>query len=539
MPGGSVRAAGSVRVRGSGAVALPGPGPVFARYGDVVAALADPALVPVPVPVPTGTGAVGSMAWLRATVARFSAGGPHAVRRAFVEADLAGLDPAALRVAAAAGFEADTRVRTVRVLAQALGLAEPEAVARAVVVVAGAYFVERPEGADADGAEADGAADAAVAWLLPRMLPESGGRGTGGRGDAGAGGGLTGGGLAGGAGDGGAEGGGAEGGGSPEWAANRIGLLVQACDATATLVEHTRRAFGEGALGGCALGGGGVGEGVAGGSASVGRDQLLAVLRQDPPVRTMRRRAVRATGVGGVAVPAGADVLLDVAAAQADRPDLPPLTFGAPPRLCPGRTHALAIAAGILYGASGTVPAVPGMSVGEAAPAMPAGEAAPGHVPDTDGRDPAGLVPAMVEHVLALADTWTEWDGRPLTVDGRTFAPHKAIRRVADHLVDHLAELEARLAGEPTRPDHWHASACTTPADLAPFTRADLDEARSRLTRLARIWAVRLGALTAEQLDRSPGPGWSFRQIAFHVAESVYYADAVGDLRPHERTTDR
>lgn len=53
---------------------------------------------------------------------------------------------------------------------------------------------------------------------------------------------------------------------------------------------------------------------------------------------------------------------------------------------------------------------------------------------------------------------------------------------------------------------------------------------RSRLTRLGRIWADRLTALTPDQLDRSPGAGWTFRQIAFHVADSAYYADAVGDL---------
>jgi len=36
-------------------------------------------------------------------------------------------------------------------------------------------------------------------------------------------------------------------------------------------------------------------------------------------------------------------------------------------------------------------------------------------------------------------------------------------------------------------PGHWHASAITTAADLAPFTSEDLDEARSRLTRLAQV----------------------------------------------------
>ncbi|MFF5262508.1 hypothetical protein ACFY4C_26525 [Actinomadura viridis] len=150
--------------------------------------------------------------------------------------------------------------------------------------------------------------------------------------------------------------------------------------------------------------------------------------------------------------------------------------------------------------------------------------------PITDGRDPASIVTEMIDHVLGLAVTWTAWDGRPLHAGERSYTPHKAIRRVTDHLIDHLAELEARLAGERTIPDRWHASASTTPGDLAPFTSHDLDEAVSRLTRLGRIWAARLNALTPDQLDRSPGEGWTFRQIAFHLAESTYYADAVGDL---------
>jgi hypothetical protein len=151
-------------------------------------------------------------------------------------------------------------------------------------------------------------------------------------------------------------------------------------------------------------------------------------------------------------------------------------------------------------------------------------------IPMTDDREPALVVTSMIDHVLDLAATWTLWDGRPVRVDERVYTPHKAIRRVADHLVDHLAELEARLAGEEPQPDHWHASMVTTEADLAPFTRADLDEARSRLSRLARIWANRLDALTAEQLDHSPGEGWTFRELALHLKGSTYYADSVGDL---------
>lgn len=152
-------------------------------------------------------------------------------------------------------------------------------------------------------------------------------------------------------------------------------------------------------------------------------------------------------------------------------------------------------------------------------------------VPDTDGRDPGLVIGAAVAHALRLARTWPAWDGTPIPAGDRVYTPHKAIRRLGDHLVDHLAELEARLAGQAPPPDHWHASAVTTPADLARFTGADLDEAGSRLTRLATIWALRLGALDAERLDRAEGAAWTLRQVAFHVGDT-YYADAVGDLTP-------
>lgn len=150
--------------------------------------------------------------------------------------------------------------------------------------------------------------------------------------------------------------------------------------------------------------------------------------------------------------------------------------------------------------------------------------------PVTDDRHPADVVTGMVDHVLALVDTWTTWDRTPRGVDDRVYTPHKAVRRVADHLIDHLAEIEARLAGVPTVPDRWHASAMTTDADLAPFTAEDRDEARSRLSRLALVWRVRLRSLDDERLDRQEAGAWTIREVAFHVAESAYYADAVGEL---------
>lgn len=70
----------------------------------------------------------------------------------------------------------------------------------------------------------------------------------------------------------------------------------------------------------------------------------------------------------------------------------------------------------------------------------------------------------------------------------------------------------------------------TTASDLAPFTHDDLDEAKSRLHRLALIWEIRLRSLTDQQLDEPAGQSWTLRQVAFHVADSAFYADAIGAL---------
>ncbi len=230
----------------------------FDRYADVVAALADPALVPV---LPeSAAGPVGaSVAWLRATVARFSSGETHRRRRALVEADLALLDPASLAVVPGD----DVRMRVVQTLAEAMGMPEPTVVAEAVTVVAGAYF-----GGD------DPAADEAVAHLVELLSDQA----------------------------------------DLEVVANRIGLLVQACDATAALME----------------------------SASRNQLPLARVLLDDPPVRTMRRVAASATRVADHEIAEGDVVLLDLVTANLEHPE--PLTFGAPPRVCPGRAHALALA---------------------------------------------------------------------------------------------------------------------------------------------------------------------------------------------------
>jgi cytochrome P450 len=93
---------------------------------------------------------------------------------------------------------------------------------------------------------------------------------------------------------------------------------VQACDATAGLASNALVALLTGARS--------------------GEDVIAATLRDDPPLRATRRLAEAPAQVGDLQVAAGATVVLD----------LMHLPFGAGPRSCPGRDHALALAAGIV-----------------------------------------------------------------------------------------------------------------------------------------------------------------------------------------------
>jgi hypothetical protein len=147
-------------------------------------------------------------------------------------------------------------------------------------------------------------------------------------------------------------------------------------------------------------------------------------------------------------------------------------------------------------------------------------------VPSRTGGEPppADLVPAAVDDVLAAAERWLGWDGRAAVGDGNVWTPHKALRRVGDHLVDHLAEIECRLAGLPTIPDRWHGRRLTLDSDWARFTEADLDEVTSRLTRLAACYRARIGSLEGAVLDKEAGGAWTIWQVVRHVADVRYYA---------------
>ncbi|OPC79332.1 hypothetical protein B4N89_35370 [Embleya scabrispora] len=192
--------------------------------------LTDPAYTMPVVPAAPPAG----VAWLRASVARFSDGAVHERRRALVVADLDRIDPHHLGERAARGGRGP-----VEVLAEALGLPGELAagIAADVAVVATAYQPHTAITAEADRA-------------VVRLVRVCGGV-------------------------------------ADEATANRIGLLVQACDATKALTAH------------------------------------LAAGRTDPPVPHTRRVAPNGTTI---------------------KIDLTESPFGLGPHACPAQTHAHSLA---------------------------------------------------------------------------------------------------------------------------------------------------------------------------------------------------
>lgn len=148
---------------------------------------------------------------------------------------------------------------------------------------------------------------------------------------------------------------------------------------------------------------------------------------------------------------------------------------------------------------------------------------------------PVNAVPDMIRNVLTMAATWNKWNGQPVETDGRIMTPNKAIRRVVDHTIDHLAEAQARINNHDPLIDNWDHSAKTTPADLAPFTIDDLNEATERLNRLAQLWTITYEHLDDQTLDNQTldakhPEAMTLRGIANHAAESIAYAEAIGHL---------
>jgi hypothetical protein len=133
---------------------------------------------------------------------------------------------------------------------------------------------------------------------------------------------------------------------------------------------------------------------------------------------------------------------------------------------------------------------------------------------------PDEAVLEAIERALERAESWIGWSGSAVMSMGNAWTPHKALRRITDHLIDHLCQIDARAAGEAPTPDPWRGRSVTLESDWARFTEQDLDEATARLRRLAQLLALRVRALRP-QWDSEATPEWTVRAIAEHVASSI------------------
>ena len=114
---------------------------------------------------------------------------------------------------------------------------------------------------------------------------------------------------------------------------------------------------------------------------------------------------------------------------------------------------------------------------------------------------------------------------------GIPFTPRKTLRRVLDHALDHLNQIDQWLAWQqqgitPTPTDGWASSALTLPEDTAPLSPADLDAWLWRIDLAVSLVVQRAGQLTPEQLDwQPPDGGWTLHQMLHHLASGeVFYS---------------
>jgi hypothetical protein len=127
-----------------------------------------------------------------------------------------------------------------------------------------------------------------------------------------------------------------------------------------------------------------------------------------------------------------------------------------------------------------------------------------------------------------------------------TYTPRKALRRVLDHALDHLNQVEQWLAWQhegvvPTPTDGWAPSVVTLPEDTLALAPADLDAWLWRTDQAARLVQTRAAGLTEAELDwRPPDGGWPLRRVLHHLARSerLYAAaldEALADAGPEAR----
>ena len=165
------------------------------------------------------------------------------------------------------------------------------------------------------------------------------------------------------------------------------------------------------------------------------------------------------------------------------------------------------------------------------------------HLVRLTAHDPGREVTSAMTN--ELFDRLTDGQPAPLTAPagaGRyTYTPRKVLRRVLDHALDHLNQIDQWLMWRrdglvPMPTDGWVPSTVTLPDDRLPLAPADLAAWLWRIDQAARLLVQRAAGLTPEELDwLPPDGGWPLRRVLHHVARSeILYSASLDEALPSE-----
>jgi DinB superfamily len=153
----------------------------------------------------------------------------------------------------------------------------------------------------------------------------------------------------------------------------------------------------------------------------------------------------------------------------------------------------------------------------------------------------AEVVAPMTEQ---LFNRLTRPVSEPMRIDYRsvtryTYTPRKPLRRVLDHALDHLNQIDQwqrwrRDGVAPTPTDGWVPSTVTLAEDRLPLTAPDLDGWLWRIDQATHLLVQRAAGLANDALDwQPPDGGWTLRRVLHHVARSeLLYAGSFGEALP-------
>jgi DinB family protein len=159
--------------------------------------------------------------------------------------------------------------------------------------------------------------------------------------------------------------------------------------------------------------------------------------------------------------------------------------------------------------------------------------------PDAEVRSP--MTNQLYDRLTQPADPTRRTPIDYTSVESYTYTPRKPLRRVLDHALDHLNQIDQwqlwrRDGVVPTPTDGWVPSTVTLPEDRLPLTAADLDAWLWRVDQAMRLLTQRVASLGRDDLDwQPPDGGWTLRRVVHHVARSeILYAASFDEALPDD-----